>query len=311
MHLPIVTTYLSRHLGRPLRRVEANPKHGPTPDLETDDGAPHFAFEVKELVPGEFLSTREQVQRDSGLDSGVLRRRWSVIITEDTVSERLGSMPRFAPDPPEEEIERYAKVGFAVVRRRDRGAQWLEEHTLARRPQIRIKGLTRDIEPHLATLEALEITSTRGAWSTGTVDWALRDQALLSIARRTGDALCMAHDLFDGQTPGVDLHFGWGYTRTGRADVVAERVERWLHSPQARNLVESLTRSAADFRHAVLWLDEDAERWSADEQGVQFVPSRPFSLPTGIDVLWLFVGSVVLRYDGSWTAALVDPERAA
>jgi hypothetical protein len=99
-HLPIVRKHLTTQLGRPLRRVDERPDEGPTPDLVTDDQLrPRIAIEVKELVPGEFLAARQAVVNERGLDSDLLSKRWSVLIDEEPLSERLGSMPRF-PDAP-------------------------------------------------------------------------------------------------------------------------------------------------------------------------------------------------------------------
>jgi hypothetical protein len=121
----------------------------------------------------------------------------------------------------------------------------------------------------------------------------------------------MARDPFAGEEPGIDLHFAYGYVRTGRADVLAERSQRWLDSPEATNLIESLGLSEADERHAALWLSTEAEARSAREQGTLFCPATPMSLPSGLDVLWLFVGSVVVRYDGSWVSAPIGPVQDA
>jgi len=120
----------------------------------------------------------------------------------------------------------------------------------------------------------------------------------------------MAREVVVGEEPGVDLIFGYGGVRTGRADTIASRVQMWLTSNESENLVRSLRRADADERHGALWLSADQELRSAREQGVTFCPRMPIALPEGVDALWIFVGPLALRYDGSWTATEIKVESA-
>jgi len=67
-----------------------------------------------------------------------------------------------------------------------------------------------------------------------------------------------------------------------------------------------LTGSGAEEGHSALWLSTEAEAESARVHGSDFCPTLPMSLPEGIDVLWVFIEPVALRYDGLWSAGLID-----
>jgi hypothetical protein len=307
-HLPVVHAHIAAQLVRPLERVEERSGDGPTHDLETcDRRIPSIAVEVKELVPGEFRAVGNQVSREQRFDSKVLAKRWSVIVMEEALSSRLAPMPRFPDDPPPEEIRRLALDGFVVVTKTEREEQWRSEHTLAPRAQLRIKNLAKDIEGHLAVLERLGIVDTRrhGSPPASPLEFQTAQKATWAVRRRTHDSLCRARDPVAAELSGIDINFGYGSVRTGRADAVAIRVQMWLDSELPANLIASLTRSAADEGHAALWLSTEAESQSAQEQGASFCPTLSMSLPEGLDVLWIFVEPVALRYDGSWTAAMV------
>ncbi len=239
--LPVVGEALSHRLGRSFCRVVPRPP-GATHDLETCDGArPTIAAEVKELVPGEFLSVQKAVLGDQGLDSNVLSRRWGVIIDEEPLSGRLVPTPPFHDDPPPDEIEKWAAHGFIVTRKSELEQAWQARQSLARRPSILVKNLARDIEPHLAVLEQLGIFETR-TWPepVDREEFLAAIAALGVVAKRTGGAICKAHPPIGDQKPGVDLWFGYSSIRTGDANVVAERVQMWLDSAVSANLRQSL-----------------------------------------------------------------------
>ncbi len=161
------------------------------------------------------------------------------------------------------------------------------------------------IEKHLAVLEGFGIRTTRGCeLPKGNVtDYESERDALLAIKCQTNDSICLAHEPLGVERPGIDLAFAHGGVRTGDANVVAERVQMWLQSELSANLIDSLTTSGADERHGALWLSTEVEAESAREQGTFFRPNFPMTLPVGLDVLWIFVDPIVLRYDGSWTVA--------
>lgn len=310
-HLPIIQGHIAAQLGRPIARVHERSDDGPTHDLETSDGqAPSVAIEVKELVPPEFLAINAQVNGDSGLDSKILTKRWGVVVTEEALSARLAPMPRFPDDLPPDENDSLS-YGFATVPKAEREEQWRKRHTLAERPHLRIRNMAKDMEPDLATLERFGINGTR-APNLGAIPGSHRavSEALWRIKSRTHDSICMARDVFAGEQAGIDLNFGYGAVRTGRADVVAERVQMWLDSEQSANLVSSIRTAGADQGHGALWLSTEEEAQSASEQGLDFCPRLSIALPDGVDALWIFVGPLALRYDGSWTVTEIKVESA-
>jgi len=308
-HLPIIQSHIAGNLRRPLSRVDERSGEGPTPDLVTSDGlAPSIAIEVKELVPGEFLATDAQVSGDPGLNSETLAKRWGVVVAEDPLSTRLAPMPSFPEDPSPAEVDALSRDGYSVITKAEREKRWKEEHTLAARPQVGVKNLAKDIEPHLVVLEGIGITQTRSYAlpKTSGTDFRAAQTSIWAIKRRTNDAICMAHEPVGDETPGIDLHFGFGGVRTGNPDVMAGGVQTWLDSGMSENLIVSLTRSGADERHAALWLSTEAESQSAHDQGTGFCPTLPMRLPARVDVLWIFLDSLALRYDGSWCNSLVS-----
>jgi hypothetical protein len=51
-------------------------------------------------------------------------------------------------------------------------------------------------------------------------------------------------------------------------------------------------------RHGVLSFDSsEPEYWSAEEAGLNFLPTVDLRLPPSVDVLWCLIGPVLLRYD--------------
>ena len=304
-HLPIVKAIIEAQLGRVMHRVPQYSDDGPTPDLETRDGrAPSIAVEVKELVPAEFLETNSQVSRDPGLKSKILTKRWRVVISEEPLSTRLAPMPKFPDDSPADLTEQLKLHGLHLVTQAAREEQWRLHHTLEKRPQVRISGLTMDIEPNLELLERLGISQTRNPELSrlNAADFRAAFEALCAIKRRTGDAICMAREPCQTEEPGIDLYFGYGLVRTADPNVVVKRVQMWLDSKQSANLIASLVRSGADQKHGALWLSTEAESESAAEQGIEFCPTLSLRFPPGLDVLWVFVTPLALRYDGSWVA---------
>jgi hypothetical protein len=307
-HMPVVQAHIAAQLGRPVVRIGQRSDEGPTPDLRTDDGRrPSIAIEVKELIPTEFVAVTAQVARAPGLDSQLLTKRWSVLVTEEPLSSRLAPMPTFRADPPAHEVRRLAEQGLTLISKAELEEQWRQEHTLQPRARVNVKRLAKDIEADLAVLERYGIFETRGYElpRTGAADHRTAFNALRAVRQRTRDAICMAHDPIGIEQPGIDIEFGYGTVRSGNPDVVAERVQMWLDDDLSDNLVASLTESGADETHAALWLSTEPEAESARAQGAGFCPALPMRLPDGVDVLWVFIEPVALRYDSAWSAGLV------
>ncbi len=302
--MPIVKSHIERCLGRPLKTIPERSGVGPTHDLETNDGrAPSIAVEVKEIVPSEFLATQARVNRDKGLDSTILTKRWSVALMEDGLGSRLAPMPRFPDDPSAAEVANMALYGLRPASTKaERESRWKIAQTLAPRPAVSVKNLTVDIEPHLAILERLGINTTRRPEQPDELpqDRQAANSAIWAIRHRTGGAICMGRPLIGDEAPGIDLVFGYGQVRTSRPDVVVERVQLWLDSDQSINLIESLRASNADERHGALWLSTEPESQTAIEQGLNFCPTRSLDLPIGVDELWILCGPISWRFDGSW-----------
>ena len=126
--------------------------------------------------------------------------------------------------------------------------------------------------------------------------------ALWAVAARTHGAICLAHDPFRGDQPGVDLNFAAGHVRTAQADTLVDRVELWLASEEhSQNLLTSLANEPEAEDHAVLVFDHqtEPEYWSATEGGTAFCPTREIQLPDEIDVLWLIIGPIACRYSAT------------
>lgn len=274
-------------LGRQLTRFRTQSGR-PTPDYADEL---HEAFEMKELTSEEFRRLRAQTQEEGWFTSQKLAKRWSVLIEAPTLADKFRPVPNFPADDPQQIADLEAQ-GFTVMRKAEGEVQWAARFAgqLLRTPRIR--GLARALEEHLNLLEQAGITDTRTARST-TND--LR-HALTEISQLTHGAICMATEPFGGQA-GIQLSLGFGYMRTGRADVIAFRVQGWLDSELSFNLRRSLGPEFSS-RHGVLIFDpSEPEYWSAQEIDGDFLPATHLNLPSEIDVLWCIVGQRVLRFE--------------
>ena len=309
LHLLIVKAHLESRLHRRLKIVPERSGEGQTHDIETDDDLrPSIVAEVKELVPREFLALKNQVSHNRGFDSKELAQRWTIVLMADALDGRLAPTPTFPDDLDSDVTAFWLSQGFEVTSKTDREDKWKLDHSLSPRIPIGVKGIAKDVEPFLVTLEHFGINETRSYTlpTTSTQDHNMAMNALIAIGSRTRGALCKGHTPTRGQTPGIDLVFGYSQVRTGRADVVVERVQMWLDGPMSANLLNSLTNAQADERHAVLWLSTEPEIDTALEIGVAYSPDLPLNIPVDLDVVWIFLKSVAWRYDGSWKAGLVE-----
>lgn len=86
----------------------------------------------------------------------------------------------------------------------------------------------------------------------------------------------------------------------GNPDIFASEVQDWLSSEYSAKLRRSFTSEDGE-RHGVLVADDFAvsESSVAKELGHRFKPTRPIRLPRELDVLWIIVASVVLRFDAT------------
>jgi hypothetical protein len=204
-------------------------------------------------------------------------------------------MPRF-PDDDLDLIAHYEASGMRVQRKADREVEWRAHHPGPKQATPRLKDLGRDVEAHLALLEQVGITCTRGAWSVAVHEDVRR--ALWFIAKRTGDAICMRHELLADQPPGVDVYLSSGYVRTERADTIVERINLWFASDDSANLKASLANEGQGERHAVLVFDAytEPEHETANKQGLAFCPAVEPSLVDEVDVLWFILGPIACSF---------------
>lgn len=280
---------LEREFGCPLIRIA--PTAVPTVDYRTAE--PARGIEVKQITSEAYKDLSAASGRARHWDSAVLTGRWSVLIERPTLSDVLAPMPRFPDDDPDL-IAHYEASGMRVQRKADRQAEWRAQHPGPKRTTPRLKDLGRDLEAHLALLEQGDISCTRGAWS---VDGSVRE-ALWVIAKRTGNAICVRHELLADQRPGIDVHLSSGYVRTERADTIVERIVLWLASEDSANLKASLANEERGERHAVLVFDAhtEPEHETASKQGLAFRPTAEPSLVDEIDVLWFILGPIACSF---------------
>lgn len=280
--------------------VRVPPAASPTVDYRSAAGPPRVA-EVKEITSKQFRELRKAVTDFDFAPSTVLTRRWSVVLTAPTTFDLLRPQPSLT-EPDQELVADMAKAGLHVLSADERRQEWQREHDAARAARTpRVKNLARDLEPWLKVLEDHGVTSTRSL-GLPYETW----QARAAIARRADGALCMSHAVSPGGEPGVETHFAYGFKRTGSADAVVDRVEAWFVTDDSNNLLASLASEPSSERHAVLVLDPvvEPETGSAQEQGRDFLPTRPISLPGEVDVLWLILGPTTCRYTATdgWSA---------
>ncbi|MGX6510042.1 hypothetical protein [Rhodococcus sp. SJ-2] len=91
-------------------------------------------------------------------------------------------------------------------------------------------------------------------------------------------------------------------------DLMVETLNQWM-TIRGRNLRESLAGEQGE-RHGFLVIDAlrmPATRWAA-ERGLDFRPTIPPDLPEEIDVLWVLVNELLLRFDRQtgWQAQLIS-----
>lgn len=279
----------------------------PTADYRTVDGS--RSVEVKRITSEAYNDLRYAASRtDWSYDSLILSGRWTVMISQLTLSDILKPMPKFPADDPEASAEAEA-FGFRLIPRHEREAEWRVSYPGPKRDTPRLKELGPDLERHLHVLEQHAIYSTRGAWPSEPD--AL--QALRYIASRTGNAICLWHELIRDEKPGINLALASGYNRTERADTLVGRIELWLASKQSSNLRKSLANEPNTEHHAVLVFDRytEPEHQTAIDQGIDFCPTQELQLPDEIDVLWFIIGPVACRFSTSlgWCAVPM-PSRA-
>lgn len=262
--------------------------------------------EVKRLTNETYNELTSAYRKSCHHDSAALSGRWTVIIDRPTLSESLSPLPSF-PDDDEQEIAAMEAFGFIVTRKADRVAEWRATHPGPKLASPQLRDLAADLEPSLVVLEEHGLDCTRGLHPFGqSPALAL---AIVTIANRTGGAMCQRLELFPGQEPGIEIALGSTYVRTGCADTLVARLDLWLRSERSMNLLESLANEAGGTeRHAVLIFDAqtEPEYQSAAELGTDFCPTQPLDLPHEIDVLWFVLGPVAGRYTATegWTTTL-------
>lgn len=296
---------LEREFGCPLVRIA--PAAVPTVDYRTMD--PARGVEVKQITSEAYRDLSAAFRASRHWDSKILTERWSVLIERPTLSTVLAPMPRF-PDDDLDLIAHYEASGMRVQRKAEREAEWRACHPGPKQVTPRLKDLGRDLESHLAVLEQNGVSCTRGAWSVGTDEDVRR--ALWLIAARTGDAICMRHELLAEQRTGVDVHLSSGYVRTEQADTVVERIELWFASDDSANLKASLANEEHGERHAVLIFDSytEPEYETVTKQGLAFCPTSGLSLPYEVDVLWFILGPVACSFCAAkgWRTVLMPTQ---
>jgi hypothetical protein len=297
---------LEAHLGCEL--VGVPPAETPTVECRTPEGAK--AFEVKQLTSEEYLALSNASNREqTSWDSDVLRWRWDGVLTAPSLSDLYSPVPRFADDPPPDVMAEYEAIGLKVKSRAEREDEHRRRHPGPKRPSVRIRGLGPDIEEHLHMLEDHDVRSTR---SSGAYDVSPVGRALWAIAVRTSHAIFLGQEPPAGMSPGIDVHVGFGYHRTGDPDTVVSRIERWLESDRSTNLRDSLRNETSGVeRHAVLVLDPamEPEYWAAVEAPEAFCPTRAPFLPDEVDVLWFILGPAACVYrDGVGWEAFATPD---
>lgn len=283
--------HLERILRRPLHRV--TPDEAPSADYTFDLGEDRVAaVEVKEIVSSDWrhLSAGFEKQETERV-TDELRLHWRVVLPGEIAAERLVPVPGFPADD-QERIAALEAQGYGAVRRAERVAEFESRREESPAP-LMIKGLIDALVPDLQVLEDRGIRTTRGdipADEEGSSAW-------WRIDSRTRGAICTGGEARPeaGMPAGVFLVLSYGYTRTGRADTITDRIDAWL-STKRRKLIEALSRSEYSERHAVLVFDSTEPELRSSEESNSFVPSRGLALPPEVDILWVVLGSRVLHY---------------
>ncbi|MGW1681390.1 hypothetical protein [Saccharopolyspora sp. NPDC002376] len=286
---------LERELLLDLNKVEPKfEQQRHSPDYRSADGS--YAVEVKEIASQHYRQLAN-IQIDPSYDSSLLSGRWHIIIMMPTNSTVMEPTPDFPPDNPE--LDNLARIQFGrgIVPKRQREVEWQADHPWTKKEPARprLKNLARELERHLAILEKYNTHSTRAVWPADPE----AAQAFHYVNARTNSSLCIRHELVDGEKAGIDISYAAGYTRTGSADTLVERIKLWLaHEEYGKNVRDSLAGESNAQKHAVLVFDRETEPeyQSATEHGANFCPSRTIELPEEIDVLWFIIGPIACRY---------------
>lgn len=277
-------------LGFPLRRFAPGVEHTGrlSPDYEDDSGA---AYEVKEVTSEVFRELAALVRRERFRASVGLTSRWRVVIPAPTLDDRFRPTPSYPAETPER-IAALEADGFTVTRNAAREAAWRESHSGRERRKLRLRHLAADIEPDLEILEQAGILNTREGHATSEKE----SMALARVRKRTRGAICIGQHPC-GEPPGVELVFGYGYSRTG-ADDFAYRVQAWLDSHLSANLRGSLWPQATR-RHGVLVFDSTEPAFSSMRRHASQSPAPliDLDLPPEIDVLWCLLSQSVLQFE--------------
>lgn len=219
---------LERELDCQLVRV----RPGALPTVDYRAPAREAGIEVKRVTVAEYYDLTSAWAKITHFDSQLLTGRWSVAVDRPTLSTTLAPVPDFPADD-QEAIAYWEGLGYKVQRRADRVAEWRATHPGTRRATPRLDTLAQDLEPHLVVLEAHGLTTTRGA--APFLEPEPLATALTAIQDRTQGALCLRHELFGQQRPGIDVVLGAGFIRTGRPDTIPQRLQLWLDSPMSAN----------------------------------------------------------------------------
>lgn len=286
-------------LGIKLDRVPEEPTRK-TPDYSSEVVEGLACFEVKELAASDWQVLKDGFNKyETERATSDLSMHWMIALFAELPAERMTAPPRF-PEDDEEQIARLAAAGLTITRKAERVADF--ERRRAEQPEkIRLKGLVKDLIPDLQVLEANGITSTRGP----EVSSPTAVEALWRIARRTRNAICLASPPNEaaGLPSGVFMHMGYGHTRSGQADTIADRIQAWFDTEsKSENLIKSLECEEYQVGHAVLVFNELEPELSSSRETETFLPVRSLTLPESVDVVWALLVTCTLMYsaDSGW-----------
>lgn len=288
---------VGRVLARHLRLYECEPGGDDSVDYVDEHNE---VYEMKLVTSEEFAELRKRRLR--WFPSKKLAMHWSVLLEAPTMDDKFRQMPQFPDDDP----DTIAAGGVRVMRKAELEAKWRDRFSGKKLAIPRIgKRELRALELYLLVLEHGGVSNTREV----ELQTSEERDALWSIRRLTRGAICVAHEQL-GHGPGIQIHVGWGYARSGDPNVFAFRVQAWLDSDLGSNLRLSLRQEGFTRRHGVLSFDaSEPEYWSVQKAGLAFVPTLALTLPSEIDVLWCLIGSCLLRYesDQGWQSFDVAP----
>ncbi|NLA37649.1 MAG: hypothetical protein GX868_18450 [Actinobacteria bacterium] len=299
----IARNAIEQATGLRLQRVDDRGHTGPVRDYDADDDGVFVAFEMKRLTSEPFNSLFFNPIVDEFNPTTELNLRWSIALDAPVVSDLFEAVPTFPEDSGPAEIT--TPSGSRILRKSkaDREDEWRDAQRKSNQSSPAVRGMARDVVPHLVVLERHGFTTTRTDWGNDLDVW----KAMQAISERTHDSICMG---FDSPDPGVELVFGYGGARTGETRTLVGHVQSWLDSPDgySNNLRDSLRNAEADRAEAVLVFDvTELEYQSA--QAADYRPTEPLDLGADIDVLWCILGVVALRFDPSdgWARFDVEP----